>query len=449
MKTKRKINRKWIAVLSLFLVYPGFKANAQNTPWTLQDCINYAVSENIQIKQANLSTGRNELYTEQAKAAKLPSLSGAVSQNFNWNKNLNSTTGEYGSLEGSNNTTYTVNSSMVLFNGMKLNNQEKQAEVELKSSEYYSETIKESVELNILNAFLQILYAKESVANAEKQIEATTEQLSLADERLNLGMISKSDYLQIKSELASEKLTLANAKSTLAIARVNLMQLMELPVDNDFQIASPNLEAILNQNINPDASEIYSQALFIKPQIKKVELDLQSAQLEEKIAKASLLPTLYLDAGIGTNYSNLQTNFNYSEQLKDQISPSVGLSLSIPIFQKKQAQTSIGLAKINISDAELEQINTKNTLRKEIEQATVDVLSAQIEYQASHEQYEAVLESNEVANEKFEVGLLNSVDFLFEKTNLITAESKLLQSKYNLIFSYKILDFYKGIPLTL
>ena len=423
--------------------------SAQDKTWSLEGCINYALSKNISVQQANLSTNRDQLYTEQAKAAKLPSLSGSVRQNFNWDKSLDSQTGNYGSLNGSNSTSYSVSSSMTLFNGMKLNNQIKQSELNLQSSQFYSETVKESLELNILNAYLQVLYAKESVSNAEKQIEATAEQLALAEERLNLGIISQSDYLQIKSELATEKLTLANAKSQQSISRVSLMQLMELPVNNNFAVASPDMDQILNQNLQPDAGAIYEQALDIKPQIKKAELDKQSAELDEEIAKASLMPSLSLDAGVGTNYYSASSGWNYSEQLKNQLSPSVGLSLSIPIFQKKQAKTSIALAQIGISDAQLTQINTKNQLRKDIEQATVDVQSAQSEFEASQEQYQATLESNQVANEKFKIGLINSVDYLFEKTNLITAESKLLQSKYNLIFSYKILDFYRGISLTL
>ena len=433
----------------LLMLATALNLAAQNKLWTLNDCINYALSKNIQVQQANLSGDRNLIYTEQAKAAKLPSLSGSARKNFNWSKSADSETGDYGSIDGSNNTSYSLNSSIALYNGMKLNNEIKQSELNLKSSLLYSETVKESVQLNILDAFLQVLYAKESVINAEKQIEATTEQLALAEERLNLGIISQSDYLQIKSELASEKLTLANAKSQLAITRVSLMQLMELPADNSFEIASVDMNGLLNKNITPQANEVYEQALAIKPQIKKAELDKQSAQLDEKIAKASLLPSLSLDAGLGTSYSSLTSRYNYTEQLKNQISPSLGLSLSIPIFQQKQAKTNISLAKIGVMDAELEEINTKNELRKEIEQAAVDVVSAQSEYEASLEQFQAVQESNEVANEKFHLGLMNSVDYLFEKTNLITSESKLLQSKYNLIFSYKILDFYKGVPLTL
>ncbi|MGD9928622.1 MAG: TolC family protein [Mangrovibacterium sp.] len=445
MKTiKTRILLAGLLVLAIFV-----RAGAQTSGWSLEDCIRYAQKKNIQVQQAELSTDRNQLYTEQAKAAKLPSLSGSVRQNFNWSKGIDSQTGEFGSLDGSNSTSYSVNSSMVLFNGMKVPNQLKQSELELQSGRYYSETVKESLELNILNAFLQVLYAQENVTNAEKQIEATTEQLSLAEERLNLGMVSQSDYLQIKAQLASEKLTLANAKSQLSIARVGLMQLMELPVDERFGVSSPTLGQLLNQNLVPDAGDVYEQALVIKPQIKKAELDKQSAELDEKIAKASLLPSLSLDAGLGTAYSSGLGGFNYADQLKNQISPSLGLSLTVPIFQKKQAKTSVSLAQIGIASAELEEINTKNQLRKEIEQATVDVVAAQSEYEASLEQYQAIDESNQVATEKFHLGLMNSVDYLFEKTNLITAESKLLQSKYNLIFTYKILDFYKGIPLTL
>lgn len=437
-----------IISLSILMLATVLNLAAQNKPWTLDDCINYALSKNIQVRQAALAGNRNQLYTEQAKAAKLPSLSASVHQNFNWDKSMN-TDGNYGNLDGSNSSSYSLSSSVVLFNGMKINNQLKQSELNLQSSKYYSETVMESIELNILNAYLQVLYAQESVANAEKQIDATTGQLALAEERLSLGIISQSDYLQIKSELAAEKLTLANAKSQRAITRVSLMQLMELPADENFAIGSPDLDKLLNQNMRPNAGDVYMQALEIKPQIKKAELDMQSAQLDKKIAKASLLPSLSLDAGLGTGYSSLSTGYNYSSQLQNKISPSVGLSLNIPIFQKKQAKTSIGLAQIGVMDAELEQINTKNQLRKEIEQAAVDVESAQLEYEASAEQFQAVKESNEVANEKFHLGLMNSVDYLFEKTNLITSESKLLQSKYNLIFSYKILDFYTGTPLTL
>ena len=437
-------------LITVFLIFiSGFTGIAQNKTWTLEQCINYALDRNIQVQKADLSNDRNQLNSDQAQANRLPSVNASVRQNFNWYKGFDSTTGSYGSSSGSNSTNYSLSSSVSLYNGQKLSNKIKQAGIDEQAGQLYAETVKESVELNILNAYLQVLYAYESVTNAEKQIEATTSQLALAKERLDLGVISMSDYLQIKSELATEKSTLADAKSQLSIYKVTLMQLMELPVDEGFEVSSPNLDSLLVQNKQPDAQEIYNLALGIKPQIKNAELNKESAALDVQIAKADGIPSLSMDAGLSSGYSSLTTNSGYASQLKDKINPSVGLSLSIPIFQKKQVKTNVSLATIAVSEAELDEINTKNELRKEIEQACVDVVSAQSKYTASLEENQATQESYDVATEKYKIGLLNSVDYLFEKINLITSESKLLQSKFNLIFSYKVIDFYKGVSLTL
>jgi outer membrane protein len=168
-----------------------------------------------------------------------------------------------------------------------------------------------------------------------------------------------------------------------------------------------------------------------------------------KIAKADFLPSLSMDAGLSSGYSSLTANSGYTNQLKDKVNPSLGLLLSIPIFQKRQVKTNVSLANISVSDAELDEINTKNQLRKEIEQACQDVVSAKSQYTASLEQKQSSEESYDVVTEKYRLGLLNSVDFLVQKTNLITSESKLLQSRFKMIFSFKVLDFYKGIPLAL
>jgi outer membrane protein len=223
---------------------------------------------------------------------------------------------------------------------------------------------------------------------------------------------------------------------------------MELPVSESFNIVDPDLGNSVNQNLTPLASDVYATALEIKPQIKSAGYNKESAALNKKIAQADYYPTLSAEAGLGTAYSNF-SEAGYFSQLNDQISPSIGLSLSIPVFQKKQVKTNVSLAEINYQNAELQETNTKNQLRKEIEQVCVDVVSAQTEYEASLEKYNSTLESYKLAEEKFKNGLINSVDFLYERTNYIVAESELLQSKYNLIFNYKILDFYTGNPITL
>ena len=419
-----------------------------STLWTLNECIDYAHEQNIDVRSSLLSNKSNEIGYEQAKSQKLPSVNGAISQNFNWQKGTNST-GETSGYSGNSNNNYQLSSNVSVYNGLKLNNKVKQAEIELEYGKYNSETIKENVSLQILNAFLQVLYSEEQVKNAENQVASTTEQLQLAEERLNLSIISRSDYLQVKSELASEKLTLANAKSNFDISKISLMQLMELPVSKNFDIVRPDLEKELNQMREPNAVSIYHQALGIKPQIKTAELNSQSALYNEKIAKADYYPSVFLNAGLGTGYSSAFSTQNYFSQLNNSINPSVGFSVSIPIFQKNQVKYNVQQAQIGIENANLSQINIKNQLRKNIEQACADVSSAQIQYEAGKEKFEATNESYLLAEEKFKNGLINSVDFLVIKNTSILAESDLLQSKFNLLFSYKILDFYAGIPITL
>lgn len=436
-------------VALLMVALAPFTGNSQDKAWKLEDCISYALDKNIQVKKAELTNDQNKLFSDQAQANRLPSLSASASQNFSWNKEFNASTGTYGSQTSSNNSNYSLNSSVLLFGGSKLSNKIRIASVDLQSGQYYSELVKESVGINILNAYLQVLYSGENVKNARKQVETTTEQLALAKERMDQGIISMADFLQIKSELFNEKSTLATAESQLTVNKVTLMQLMELPVDNNFEVSLPNLDSLLLTSVQPDAQQIYNLALGIKPQIRNAELNKESAGLNVRVAKADYLPSLMLGAGLSSGYSSYTTSSDYRSQVWNKMSPSVGLTLSIPIFQKNQVRTNVSLARIAVSNAELDELNTRNSLRKEIEQACADLDKAKSEYAAATGQMQSSRESYDVTDEKFKIGLLNSVDFLVQKTNLITSESKLLQSKFSLIFGYKVLDFYKGIPLVL
>jgi outer membrane protein len=417
----------------------------QDSTWTLQKCIEHAFSQNIQIRKSEISNQRFEVYAEQAKASRLPSVNASVNQNFNWSKSTETGTSDFTGTNGSN---YSVNSGITIYNASRITNQIKQADLEIEGGKYSLETTRESISLSILNAYLQVLYAEEQVKNSRKQIESTTGQLNLAGERLALQSISVSDYAQVKSQLASEKLTLANSESQLSIAKITLMQLMELPVQSNFDISHPDLQTELNQSRIPDVKAVYETALAIKPQVKNAEINKKIASFDEKIAKASYLPVLSASAGMSSTYSS-QGSDAYFSQVNKGLRPAAGLSLSIPIYQKKQVRTSVSIAKLGYQDAELSETDTKNQLRKNIEQACLDVSSAQIKYEASIENYKATQEASALSDEKFKQGIINSVDYMVSKTNLIVAESDLLQSKYNLIFSYKTLDFYMGIPLSL
>jgi len=432
-------------IFGVFLVTAAMLMAQQDKTWTLEECINYALEKNIQVRKSELANTRNLTYAGQAKVQRFPSVNASVNHNFNWSKS--NVSGESG-LNGTNGSNISVNSGVTVFNASKLTNQIKQAGLDVESGIYSLETTKESISLTILDSYLQVLYAEEQVNNSKKQIESTASQVDLAKERLATQLISQADYAQVKSQLASEKLNLANAENQLAIAKVNLEQLMELPVSNDFRIAHPGFDENVNRNIVPDVGSVFETAMAIKPQIKNASVSKEIAALDEKIAKAGYYPVLSASAGLGTNYSSIGSD-PYFTQINDGVSPSLGLSLSIPVFQKNQVKTSVAIARIGYQDAELSEINAKNELRKSIEQACLDVTSAQIKYEASLENFSATTESAALSDEKFRQGMINSVDYLVSKTNLIVAESELLQSKFNLIFSYKVLDFYTGKPLTL
>ncbi len=434
--------------LSIFIavLLPGIPLNAQeDNVWSLEECISYALEKNIQVRKSELANQRNQYYADQAKAQRFPSLNASLSHNFSWSRSDGEGQAGYSGINGSN---VSVNSGITLFNASRITNLVKQADLDLQAGQYSLETVRESVSLSILGAYLQILYAEEQVKNSIRQIESTSGQVDLAAERLAVQLISQADYAQVKAQLASEQLTLANSENQLAIARVNLEQLMELPVSESFAIEHPEFGEHVNQNRLPDVTMIYETALGIKPQVKAAEVSRQIASLEEKIAGAGYYPTLSASAGIGTSYSNRLSD-PYFSQLDKGISPSLGFSLSIPVYQKKQVRTSVAVAKIGYRDAELTEIDTRNGLRKSIEQACVDVSSAQVKYEASLEKFTATRVSAALSDEKFRQGLINSVDYLVSKTSLIVAESELLQSRFNLIFSYKVIDFYLGVPLAL
>lgn len=427
------------------LFYRAGSSAQQEKIWTLEDCIDFALTQNIQVRKSELSNERSLVNAAQARAQRLPSASASVNHNFNWTRSNAPGSSGFSSANGSS---VSLNSGLVIFNASRLNNQIRQADLETESGLYSLETTKESVSLGILDSYLQVLYAEEQVNNSLKQLESTVKQVELAEERLATQLISLADYAQVKSQLASEKLNLANAESQLAIAKLNLAQLMELPLEGDLRVAHPDFGEDVNRHLVPNVRSVYGSALLIKPQVKNASVIREIAALDEKIAKAGYYPVLSASAGLGTNYSSVGSE-GYFTQFNDGISPSVGFSLSVPIFQKNQVRTNVELARIGYQDAELSELNTRNELRKRIEQACLDVTSAQARYEASRENFLATSESASLSDEKFSLGMINSVDYLVSKTNLIMAESELLQSKYNLIFSYKVLDFYAGKPLTL
>jgi outer membrane protein len=438
----RQMKTKTITIITTaaFMFFLSMPVMAQDKEWTLTDCIDYALRENISVRKADLSTNIGQISLQQAKDNRLPNLNSSIGHNYSWDQSNSDTI--------STSTSFGINSGVTLYNGLELRNNIKKAEINYEALKYNSLETKESISLSLLNAYLQVLYAEEQVATCQEQVTSTTEELRLASERQKLGGISISDYLQVKAQLASQKQTLASAVNTLEIDKVTLMQLMELPISDSFTIARPDLNSIIAVAKAETAEDVYSTALEVKPEVKSAALSTEESEVNLKLAKSGYYPSISMSAGISTGLSGIN-KIIVTGPLKDRLSSTLGVTASIPIFSKWSNRSSVSTAKVNIAMAQLEEINVKNQLRKKIEQACLDARSAAIEYEATLESYESAKESYNVASEKFNGGSMNSVDFLSVKTTLIQAESSLLQAKYQLVFSDKIIDFYKGIPLSL
>ncbi|MGQ1946974.1 TolC family protein [Geofilum sp. OHC36d9] len=433
----------------IFLALSGsFFVSAQAQSYSLKDCIEYALENSTDIERSQNNVSIQSAYLEQSKASRLPNLQLGVNQQLSSTSSYNST--DSGWDRSSNSTlNASLTSEIALYNGAKIKNTISQNRINLESAELSIQAEKELISLNILSYYIDVLLARDNLSNSRLQFEATQKQLVYAEARSEAGVISRSDLLYIKSQLASDKTSMIEAESNMRIALVSLMQIMNMPINDSFDIQQPDIEALINQNpeINPEA--VYNIALGIQPGIQTAELNVKSAETEVAIVKSGTLPSLKLNTGVGTGYGSNIDNINFGEQFSNNVNPYVGLSLSIPIYQRKQVKTQVKAARIESSNVKLELMDLKNDLRKYIEQACTDAQTAQSSYSALQEQLDAEQESYDVASEMYSQGLINSVDFLLSKNNLIIAENKFTQAKYNLVLQNKIVEYYLGNPIEL
>lgn len=427
-----------ILIIQLTLAVPG---NAQDK-FTLEECINYALEHNTDMGRASNEIKSQASWLEQKKAARNPNLSLSGSETFSSGNAYDSDTG----WDRDNNSymSLSLSSSLTVYNGAKLKNAISQGQTNLEAAESDIQTQKELICLDVLSAYISVMYAKEQLKNDEAVLEATAKELEEATIRKEAGVLSPSDYLNIKSEYASDKASLVESKSDLRVSLVSLMQLMNMPVNDDFDIVNPDIETLLISEIETNAAEVYQMALALQPSIKTAELDFQSAQMDILLAKADALPEVSLNASMSTLYSNAVNNVGFGEQMSHEITPSLGLSVSIPIYQRKTVKNNILQAQLDAEDIKYDLIDIRNELRQAIEQACTDAESASSSYQANLEQVEAQQESYRVSEEMFAQGMVNSVDFLTAKNNLTEAQTDLTRAKYTVILQKKIVEYYMG-----
>lgn len=448
--------------------------------WTLEDCIKYAYENNIQIKQQKLNADLKQADVIQSKAALLPNLNGSASHTYNFGRTIDMYTNEFATSRVQSNNFY-LSTGVTLFNGFQLLNSVKQSLIEKEAAGLELEKMKNDISLTIATAYLQVLFNYEYVDIKMAQVEISKQQVKRTSILVESGTLSKANLFSIEAQAASDELQLVNAQNQLNLAYLTLSQLLDLPSAEGFEIERPAID--ITQLVFPaqNAGYIFSTSLGLLPEIKVAELRLKSAQKGLCIARSTISPNIQLRASYGTGYSGASKeitdvvlydyipigftqsqeivygpSFNYitqvkpfKEQLDDNLNQSVGLTMSIPIFNGLQSRTAIRKSKIAIQNAEYNLQQAKNQLNKSIQQAYADALSANNRYLAAQKTVQAYEESFNYTDQKFNLGMLNSIDYNDAKNKLSSARSELLQAKYEYLFRLKILDFYQGKPITI
>lgn len=431
--------------------------SAQEKPqeWTLKNCIDYALTQNIQLKKSKIALESSQVDSKSARAKLFPSLSfGSTQQYINTpfpeGNSLDNyvVTGSKGSSKNSYTGNYSLRSSMTLYNGGKLRNNIKSSKLQEQVQQYSVEEEIDNIETSITESFLQILYAQESVKINEETVALSKLQCERGKALLEAGSISQSDYAQLESQYSSDKYQLVLSQTTLESNIQTLKQLLEMNMTETLSISTPNLEAHDVLTPLPGKEEVYQSALNFIPSIQSGKLGIDIAKLEHKNAKAGYYPTLDLSASVGTGHIS-GSDSNFGQQMKNKLNESIGLTLSIPIFSNRENKSAVEKAKLQISEAELEYLNAQKELQKTIEDIYLDATSSQAQYAAAIEQVKASKTSYNLAQEQFNLGMKNTVELLTEKNNFLSAQQEMLQAKYMAILNAQLLRFYQGKEITL
>lgn len=435
--------RLYIIIAALVLC-TNAQSQTDSMQWSLENCINHALNNNIHIKQQQLTIESQENTLLNAKLNRLPSVSGNAYYRAGFGRVANATdytisnqTTHYGSIG--------IDASMPLFAGLSVNNNIKKQKVSVETAKQSLEMTKNDLNINITVAYLQILLDKELMTLAQQQYAITMEQSESASKKVAAGILPKGNLLDLQSQAAKEALTEAQQANSLAISKLALAQMLDLENVETFDIASIDVpEIATNATTRPD--EIFKYANDSQPRIKAYQSRVLESEYDVKLANGNLYPTLALIGGWGTSttYVDGMSDYSLSSDFKDKSNSYIGLSLSIPIFSGLRARTNVKNAKLSVSDAQYALDNERLSLRKEIQQAYSDAQNALKKYDAARQAVESFNESFNYTQNKFEAGLSTALDYNTAKSELIKAQSQLLQSKYEYLLRTKIIDFYMG-----
>lgn len=418
--------------------------------WTLRECIDYAMQNSITLKQAHLTKQTATETRKQSQAALFPSLSASSNQSFGYRpwQSSGMATVSNGTVNSSvtktyYNGTYGINASWTLWNGNQNHNQVKANKLSEEQAELKIEQSANSIQEQIAQLYVQILYMNEAIGVNRESLEASKKNEERGQEMVNVGKMSKADLAQLSAQRAMEEYNLVEAESNLANYKLQLKQLLEITGEQAFDVAMPTASDQQALASIPSVMNVYEQALTLRPEIKNTELALQASDVQLKIARAGYLPTLSMTGGVGTSTTSNNSN-KWGEQMKTNFDASAGIGISIPIFDQRKARTAVNKAKIQHEQALLDQQDQQKKLYSTIEGFWLEAQTNQEKFRAASATVESEQQSYDLLQEQFNLGLKNIVELLNGKVSLLQAQQSKLQSKYTTILKQQLLKFYQG-----
>jgi outer membrane protein len=456
--------KKFISIIVLTLAGTLMVAYRQGKKWTLEECVLFAIEHNLQVKQQEIAADIQQNALKQSKYNLAPSLNGGAGHSYSFGRALDESTYRFTDNKTVMSDYFSLNSSVTLFNGFTNRKSIEQNRYNLQASIQDVEKIKNDISLSIALSYLQILLNKELLEVAKNQYNITMEQIERTSKLVAAGSLARGSLLEIQAQAAFEELQVVNAGNQLDLSILNLTQLLELDTVGDFDIIVPELQIPEKTELIEPVMTVYSEAIKIQPQIKGAEFQLESSEMGLDIAKGARSPRLSFNGSYNTRYSDIRKkiigidpvtglptygDYPFMDQLRDNVNYGLSLSLSVPIFNGWQVNQAISNARLDIERSQYNLEYQKNMLYKDIQQAYADAMASLKKFHSSQRALVSMEESFRYTEQKFNVGLVNTIDYKTSKNQLTRTQSDLLQAKYEYVFKVKVLDFYRGKELSL
>lgn len=451
--------------------------------WSLKQCIDYALTNNINVQRSVYNLESTEVDLNQARFSRLPSVIGNASYGYSWGRGLDPVSNSFVSQEIKS-SNLSANASLPLFNGLRITNTIKQSQYGHTAAEQDLLKAKNDVILNVASLFINVVFNKELVENARYQLTSSQQQLDRTRKQVAAGALPKSEELNLDAQVAGNEVTLVQQENALALSILQLKQALLIPASQGLDVEIPEIdpeELVIDQT----RDEIFTIAKGTLPEIKSAEYKIESSKFAVRAARGNLYPRLSLNAGINTNYSSAQESVFYSDgtfqfspspvgylnqdvnspvyslrpngafrdtykfndQIKDNIYRTLGFQLQIPILNGFTARASVQRSVIQYEQARINAVEINQTLRQTIETAYNDAVASSKTYNSSLRQVNAREEAFRMMEQRFNAGAANSFEYQVSQNDLFRAKTDLTRAKYDFIFKKKVLDFYQGKPL--